>query len=235
MGDVQQILARYDLLRRQGVDARAALNTLREPITALSHADRMELARQVRAHEKASAHHADASPAYESVVCPYCGKPNRPNERLCYACGQAIADGDSYQTQILDPDDPALADDAYFGEDSVLILTARSTQHKYEVRPQFSDRELIVGRSTNRGPMSPDIDLADSEGNRLGVSRQHLSIRYDTQYNTISVFDLGSANGTFVNGQRLHPHEVRVLHHKDELRLGNLLLDVSFRHSAHVS
>ena len=235
MGDVQQILARYDLLRRQGMEARAALNTLRESITALNHADRMELARRVRAHESAPVRHADASPSYESVVCPHCGKHNRPNERMCYSCGEVIAEGDKYQTQILDQNDPALADDAYFGEDSVLILTARSNRQEYEIRPQFSDRELVVGRSTNRGPMAPDIDLADSEGNRLGVSRLHLSIRYDTQYNTVTVFDLGSANGTFVNGQRLHPHEVRVLHHKDELRLGNMLLDVSFRHSAQVN
>jgi hypothetical protein len=237
MADVQQILARYDLLRRQGLEARAALDILRDSITALNHADRMELARRVRTHESAPpipTHSANAPE--DGIICPNCGKRNRPSERLCYSCGTLLLKGtDTFQTQILDPDDPALADDAYFGADSVLILTARTTQQEYKIRPQDSDRELVVGRSTNRGPMMPDIDLADSDGNKLGVSRLHLSIRYDTQYNTITAFDLGSANGTFVNGQRLHPHEVRVLHHKDELRLGNMMLDVTFRHSAQVN
>jgi hypothetical protein len=233
MGDVRQILAKYDLLRRQGLEARAALDTLREAITALNHADRMELARRVRAHENARHAHADA--ASSGIICPHCGKPNRPTERVCYACGELLLKGtDTFQTQILDQGEPALADDAYFGDDSVLILTARSNRQEYKIRPQDSDRELIIGRSTNRGPMMPDIDLAGSEGNKLGVSRLHLSIRYDMQYNTLTVFDLGSANGTFVNGQRLHPHEVRVLHHNDELRLGNMVLDVTFRHSARV-
>lgn len=232
MADVQQILARYDLLRRQGLEARAALDILRDSINTLSQPDRMELVRYVRTHESIAAHRTE--PIENGPVCPHCGKHNRVSERVCYFCGELLLKGtDTFQTQILD--DPAAVDDAWFGEDSVLILTARTTQQEYKIRPQDSERELVVGRSTNRGPMMPDIDLADSEGNKLGVSRLHLSIRYDMQYNTVTVFDLGSANGTFVNGQRLHPHEVRVLRHKDELRLGNMMLDVTFRHNAPVN
>ncbi|MGQ9888628.1 MAG: FHA domain-containing protein [Aggregatilineales bacterium] len=78
----------------------------------------------------------------------------------------------------------------------------------------------------------PNIDLADQEGDSVGVSRLHLALRYDARYHTISVFDMGSANDTYINGQRLHAHEVRVLCDGDELRLGRLALAVSFRHPA---
>ena len=46
----------------------------------------------------------------------------------------------------------------------------------------------------------------------------------------VLVADLGSANGSYINGQRMMPKEVRVLRHGDELRLGKLVLLASFRH-----
>jgi pSer/pThr/pTyr-binding forkhead associated (FHA) protein len=130
-----------------------------------------------------------------------------------------------HQTAQLSPNDD------YFGEDSLLILTAQHTRKDYSIRPQDREGDLVIGRRTPRSPLNPDLDLSDSDGNRLGVSRLHLSIRYDPQYNTLTIFDLGSANGSFVNGQRLHPHEVRVLRHNDELRLGHMLLQVTFQHN----
>jgi pSer/pThr/pTyr-binding forkhead associated (FHA) protein len=43
---------------------------------------------------------------------------------------------------------------------------------------------------------------------------------------------MNSANGTFVNGQRLHPQEVRVLRHGDELRLGRMVFQTLFHQSS---
>ncbi|PJF25755.1 MAG: hypothetical protein CUN53_11175 [Phototrophicales bacterium] len=58
----------------------------------------------------------------------------------------------------------------------------------------------------------------------------HLSLSYDPTNDTLSVTDLRSSNGSFVNNQRLHSHEVRVLRTGDELRLGKLVLGVVFQH-----
>jgi hypothetical protein len=244
MSDIHQILRHYDRLRRQGVAVKAALETLRTVIDPLPQEIRLELAHSIRAYEKAPPRRpARTQPSAEVeetadetnprlpsdwVTCPHCGKSNKPEDHLCYACGQLlIGVDDSFQTHVLESDDSPAND--YFDENSVLILTARNSKKNYEIRPQDSERELVLGRCTARSTMTPDIDLSDSEGNRLGVSRLHISIRYDRQYHTLTVFDLGSANGTFVNGQRLHPHEVRVMHHQDELRLGNMILIVTFK------
>ena len=43
------------------------------------------------------------------------------------------------------------------------------------------------------------------------------------------VEDLGSINGTFINGKRLAPYLPEVLSHGDQLQLGKLLIEVELR------
>lgn len=240
MVNIQQILTEYTRLRSGGMAAREALDSLSGDIEALPVEAKQQLVQQLRAYESgeqmAAEIELDSLKTAEHIAiqwlkCPHCGKSNQQGDVICYSCGGLIMGNEAdLQTQALvAPDDLAQSDD-YFGPDTVLILTAHNTEKRYEIRPQRTNREMILGRRTN-SPMTPDVDLAAADANRLGVSRLHLSIRYDANYNTISVFDMGSANGTFVNGQRLHPHEVRVLRHRDEVRLGNLMMTITFLHS----
>lgn len=169
----------------------------------------------------------------EWVTCPHCGKSSQRHEVLCYACGWLLyASQTENETQALAETNDLSHSNDFFGEETVLVLRARASSRAYEARPQCSDHEIVIGRSTPGSAVIPDIDLADQDGDKLGVSRLHLTLRYDAQYHTISVFDMGSANGTYINGQRLHTHEVRVLRDADELRLGRLVLGIAFRHSA---
>ena len=112
------------------------------------------------------------------------------------------------------------------GEDGHFL----GSTENYETRPQKTDHELIIGRSTKGSVLAPDIDLTNRQASEMGVSRLHLSINYDAEHSAVLVSDLGSANGSFINGQRMMPKEVRVLRHGDELRLGKLVLLASFRH-----
>jgi pSer/pThr/pTyr-binding forkhead associated (FHA) protein len=58
-----------------------------------------------------------------------------------------------------------------------------------------------------------------------GVSRRHARIhKQKSQY---FIEDLGSANGTFLNGQRLTPYLPHPLHDNDELQLGRVRIQVS--------
>jgi hypothetical protein len=167
----------------------------------------------------------------EYIECPNCKKTNQKTEVFCYSCGQLLEPiqgvGD---TRHFDSASSAKLDSEFYGYDSVLAFRVRGSADVYEARPQKSDHEIIIGRATQGSAMAPDIDLENKGGADLGVSRMHLSIRYDGEHQSVLVTDLGSANGSFINGQRLLSKEVRVLRHGDELRLGKLVMVVSFRH-----
>ncbi len=181
---------------------------------------------------------AQAAPRVETaekevvwVTCMTCGKPNQKHEVFCYSCGQLLDGGKGMSdTRHFGTPDSSPLDSEYYGPDSVLALRVRGSTDPYEIRPQKVEHEMIIGRSTTGNAMAPDIDLDKKQGADLGVSRLHLSIRYDQEHQAVLVSDLGSANGTFLNGQRLLAKEIRVLRHGDELRLGKLVLVVSFRH-----
>jgi pSer/pThr/pTyr-binding forkhead associated (FHA) protein len=90
--------------------------------------------------------------------------------------------------------------------------------------------ECILGRSA--GDVVADVDLTPYGAVDLGVSRQH--VKLTRQDATIMVQDLGSINGTFLNGEKLIPHQPRVLRNEDELILGQMALRISFMRSPHV-
>ncbi|MBC7810552.1 MAG: FHA domain-containing protein [Burkholderiales bacterium] len=165
----------------------------------------------------------------EWIQCPYCGKSNQRHEVFCYSCGNMleVVKGE-YETRELE-DHVNLPDEDYFGPESVLVLKVRKSQHTYEIRPQRRTNEIVIGRSTGTA-MMPDIDLAGEEASEQGVSRLHVAIRYNAKHHSVNLTDLGSVNGSYINGQRLRPQEVRALRNGDELRLGKLVVQVYFRH-----
>jgi pSer/pThr/pTyr-binding forkhead associated (FHA) protein len=77
------------------------------------------------------------------------------------------------------------------------------------VRSRFVDRELIVGRGS-------DCDVA-IEGDR--VTRRHCAVRL--RGGEVEVADLGSANGTFVNGVRV---QRQPLHDGDVIAAGGAVV-----------
>ena len=82
--------------------------------------------------------------------------------------------------------------------------------------------ELIIGRA-HKGS-APDIDLGPYGGSQAGVSRQHSRLLYkDKQW---YVEDLGSTNGTFVNGARLAPHRPVAFKDGDLIRCGQIELEL---------
>lgn len=159
-----------------------------------------------------------------TLVCPNCGAGNRPGELLCKECGQALDAGAGHPggTQRLNA--PSAQDSAYFGEDMVLVLRVHGAKDAIRVRPGRS--ELVIGRRSPDSVMIPDVDLAPYGAEKLGVSRLHAALR--RHEDTLVLTDMGSLNHTRINGQRVHAHEVRVVHDGDRLQFGRLRVSVYF-------
>lgn len=163
------------------------------------------------------------------AACPHCGANNQVSEVICQGCGRILADASPHATRNLIQTKEFFLNHEYFGPDYALELRVRETGRVYTLRPQDRPGELVLGRSMDAGKvLTVDVDLGDQGAEALGVSRLHLGLRYDTDYQTVQAFDLGSANGSFLDGQRLHRNEKRILRDGDELRLGRLVMRVRF-------
>jgi hypothetical protein len=84
-------------------------------------------------------------------------------------------------------------------------LIVDGTGRRFELRRGGN----IIGRGSES-----DLQLLDQ-----GVSRKHINVEYDGAYAT--VHDLGSTNGTTING---HPVGSQVLRHGDVVRIGHTKL-----------
>ena len=79
----------------------------------------------------------------------------------------------------------------------------------------------LVGRIDPVTSATPDVDLTDLDDRRT-VSRRHA--RLNCTANKFLLRDLGSTNGTWVNGERLAPEVDRELQDGDLVRLGRVEL-----------
>jgi hypothetical protein len=260
MGAIQEIFTEYVRMRENGLDTKEALRALRIYVEGLPSAQKDELAQHLRAWERGSKaaepEAVAASPAIKPlrprnsssqktfdetetqmtftasfVACPNCGSKNQVNEVFCYSCGHMLENvqGANDTRHFASATDELYSAD-YFSMDSVLRLNIRDANEMFELRPQLRNHELVLGRSTSNSPMSPDIDLTPAGAAEAGVSRLHVAVRYEAQDSALQIYDLGSANGSFVNGQRLHPREIRILRNGDQLRLGKLVIYISYHH-----
>jgi FHA domain-containing protein len=85
-------------------------------------------------------------------------------------------------------------------------------------------KRINLGRADSATNTTPDIDFTSFGGMELGVSRIHAVIGQSAQGPAIA--DMGSTNGTFVNGKRLEPRQPQLLKYGDEVRLGRLVVYV---------
>jgi predicted component of type VI protein secretion system len=93
-------------------------------------------------------------------------------------------------------------------------------------------RETILGRRDPATGIMPDVDMTPFAGYRMGVSRRHAAIRR-TDNDQLELWDLGSSNGTYLNGVRLVAHRPNRLKDGDEIRLGQMVMRVRFGRAAH--
>ena len=95
-----------------------------------------------------------------------------------------------------------------FGAPNVWVLAVIDGDRPNDVH-RLSKFETVIGRGEGT-----DIDVDDEE-----VSKRHCSLRVDGPVCTIQ--DLGSLNGTRVNGRRLREETAERLRHLDEVQVGS--------------
>ena len=85
---------------------------------------------------------------------------------------------------------------------------------------------MIIGRGDPQAGIYPDVDLGPHGAQSNGVSRQHAAVI--AKDNRIKIKDLGSVNGTKLNGFTLEANQEYRLRHGDSLEIGQLKLQVRF-------
>jgi pSer/pThr/pTyr-binding forkhead associated (FHA) protein len=185
-------------------------------------------------------------------VCPNCGYSNRPGGVFCENCGATLigsasplktrALGSEKPTSTLEPDSVARAVETVtpdfdligeqgaeeFPEEAALRLEVGEGTKPIII--DVKDAIVVFGRRDAATGSAPDIDLTPYAGYRMGVSRRHAEVRRDAEnYNRVTLWDLGSSNGTFLNGDRLIAHRAYIIHNGDQLRFGQLSIRVYFQ------
>jgi hypothetical protein len=173
--------------------------------------------------------------------CVNCGHENRPGVMFCENCGTSLAVEAPMETKSIDEspeeekaqlgvEESVLVDvrvqgTALFQEKDLLRLDIEGSSEPIVLKP---DAETIFGRRDPATGAMPDVDLTPFAGYRMGVSRRHAAIRFGDEQ-ILNLWDLGSSNGTYLNGERLNAHRPYRLHDGDELRLGQMMIRVHFQ------
>ena len=161
------------------------------------------------------------------MICAECGHENPPGVLVCENCGEDIYDLllgeaatkklDRKSTRELQLDEPS-------SSRPVLLYIGGAAQ------PLSINRlnNLVIGR-LDPGDDSKlvDVDLSAFHAQEMGVSRKHA--RLNARQDPPVLIDLGSSNGTFVNGQRLEPEQPQSLDSGDEVKLGRLVTRVYYK------
>ncbi len=133
--------------------------------------------------------------------CPRCQTPNPTDARFCRRCGHSFG-----------------------GIRPGFVRITRPPGVNWEM--PIRSRSLLIGREPFSDAPVPylDLDFYDPHGY---VSRRHAVILRDERGYWIR--DLGSENGTLVNGVRLPPRQPHPLRHGDELQIAQIVLRFSLR------
>ena len=142
-----------------------------------------------------------------AIICPNCRANQLNGTIFCLECGASLlTDSASESTrQIGAGAEPvtsglsAKAESATTIGHTITLIVAHTGER---LRLDVTD-EILIGRKDPGKGIHPDIDLGSQGGYDAGISRRHAILaNRDGGY---IIEDLGSANGTFVNGRRLAP------------------------------
>ena len=162
------------------------------------------------------------------IVCPSCQHENLDGTVFCSDCGMQLAGEDPLITQNISEDQlSGVPDDLKITSSLPKDYDAWASIHLVDsgqILPLAERAEFTLGRISEAQPIMPDIDLTPYQAYASGVSRLHAVLRREREQ--VYVMDLGSSNGTYLNGKRLQPNTAHDIRHGDLISLGKLKIQV---------
>jgi len=175
------------------------------------------------------------------IICPNCHHKELPGALFCSECGARLISLDYLTTQSIKKNNTDNLDDSFTDE---VIDTEASSTDFFQKQSISSDlalylieakqtlqligrSEYTLGRVAEGQPILPDVDLSPFDAYAQGVSRLHAAIKINK--NRVAIMDLGSSNGTRVNGQKIVPHVDYPISHNDQIALGKLRIQILIR------
>jgi len=161
------------------------------------------------------------------IICSNCKSQEPDGAIFCSDCGTQLIQLDAAQTQKFATDSDEMRSAIYYTDrlpDQEKTWISLHLLDSGTILPVSERTEFTLGRLSDNQPIEPDIDLSQFKAFDNGVSRLHAIIRQN-QGNVIMI-DLGSSNGTYVNGIRIMPNIEHPLRHGDIVALGKLKMQI---------
>ena len=162
------------------------------------------------------------------VICPNCQFKEITGAIFCSNCGSQIADLNLATQKIVSAERQAaekITSDLHPSPNAPLqSWLSLHILETGQILPLADRLEFTLGRMAEGQPIIPDIDLSPYKAYDKGVSRLHSAIKLVN--NQVVIIDLGSANGTFLNGIRLSPYVEMPVADGDIVLLGKLKLQL---------
>lgn len=171
------------------------------------------------------------------IVCPNCHHKELPGALFCSECGARLISLDYLTTQSIkktntdnleDGGVNVLTEDTsqeeLLGKQSITADLALYLLDAKQTLQMAGRNEYTLGRVADGQPILPDVDLSPFDAYAQGVSRLHAAIKINK--NRVAIMDLGSSNGTRVNGQKIVPHVDYPINHNDQIALGKLRIQI---------
>jgi hypothetical protein len=163
------------------------------------------------------------------IICPNCQHKEMTGAIYCSKCGAQLIDSRMVTHKIGAIEFPKEKDMRMENIQPPLPQALQSwiSLHLIEngqILPLADRTEFSLGRSAEGQPIVPDVDLSPYNAYANGVSRLHAAIKLVN--NQVMVVDLGSSNGTYLNGVRLSPYVDTPVAHGDLIYLGKLKMQV---------
>ena len=165
------------------------------------------------------------------VKCPVCQTEHPENTLFCDKCGSYLLEDNWKETDLL-----AAVDMTRMEREEMVEAPEVDVTSPLGLKLMILDsgregevpltKEVNIGRLDQASVWFPEVDLTSDDGLEKGVSRHHAKIA--RRGREVFIEDLGSINGTFLNRKKLIPYLSQALKSGDELRLGELILRVSF-------